>query len=115
MFPLIPKETKMQYKTMVLELLEQHTELYNQLRSERMLLPALDLLASQLKTSHEAWKNRLSQQKPGSAPSQIASEALELVLKELEDYLTSRSSPDDIEPLSLEGAMAFIRGRTPRA
>jgi hypothetical protein len=114
MYPPTPKETDMQYKTMVLELLEQNTEIYNQLRSERMLLPTLDLLANQLKTSHEAWKDRLIQAKPGSDPSQIASEALELALKELEDCLMPHFPSGEDEPLSLEAAMAFVRGRTPR-
>jgi hypothetical protein len=104
----------MYYKTMVLELLKQHPQIHKRLRSQRMLLPTLDRYASQLRTHHEAWMHRLSQAKPGSYQSQIASEALEIALKELEDSLHSGSPPDEKEPLSLDGAMAFIRGRTPR-
>lgn len=105
----------MQYKTMVLELLQQCPEIHDQLRCRRMLLPTLERYAAQLKTRHEAWKNHLSQEKPGSDPSQITSEALEIALQELEDSLPSASPPDETEPLSLEAAMAFIRRHTPPA
>ena len=103
----------MQYKTIVLELLKDHPEIHNQLRSTRMLRPTMDLFARGLKTSHERWKDRLSQAKPESDVIQIASEALEIALREMEDYLDSAASPQGGEPLSLDGAMAFIRGRTP--
>ena len=104
----------MQYKTIILELLQQRPEIHDELRSNRMLLPTLERYASALKASHEAWKDLLSEAKPNSDASQIASEALEIALKELEDRLSSGSPPDDNEPLSLEAAMAFIR-RTPPA
>ena len=103
------------YKTIVLELLKQHPEIHNQLRSDRMLLPMLDRYARELKASHEAWKELLSQLRPGSDPRQIASEALEMASKELEDRLPSASPPKDQEALSLDEAMAFIRTHTPRA
>jgi hypothetical protein len=105
----------MHYKTIVLELLKQHPRILNRLRSERMLLTALDRYASQLKIRHEAWKDRLSQANPESDPSQIASEALEMALKELEDFLHSAALPNDGQPLSLDGTIAFMRGRTPSA
>ena len=51
------------------------------------LLPTLDAYAIELKSSHEAWKEQLSDESPGSDPSQLASQALEIALKELEDLL----------------------------
>ena len=105
----------MLYKTMVLELLEQRPLLHHQLRKERMLLATLEHHANQLKARHEALKEQLSQAKPGSDPGQIASEALEIALKELEDSLPSASPPDDSEPLSLDAAMAYLRRHTPPA
>ncbi len=102
----------MQYKTIVLELLQQHPEIHQQLLSKRTLLATLGLYAKELKTSHEAWKARLCQALPGSNPSQIASEALEIALWELEDVLQSEFPPDDSEPLTVEEAMAFIRGQS---
>jgi hypothetical protein len=104
----------MLYKTIILELLQQRPEMHEQLRKERKLLPALELYTKELKSSHEAWKEVLTQAKPDSDPSQIASEALEMALKELEERLPS-ASPDDSTPLSLDAAMAFIRRHTSRA
>ena len=105
----------MLYKTMVLELLHQRREMQEQLRRTGSLLPTLERYAQELKTSHEAWKEALSQTKPHSDPNLIASEALEIALKELEDRLPSASPADETAPLSLEGAMAFVRRHTPPA
>ncbi|MGH7170115.1 MAG: hypothetical protein ACRELG_07555, partial [Gemmataceae bacterium] len=66
----------MLYKTIVLELLQNRPELYDQLRKQRMLLPTLNWLAGELKARHQAWKEELQATRPGS-DSQIASEALE--------------------------------------
>jgi hypothetical protein len=103
----------MQYKTIVHELLQQRTELHEQLRLTRRLKPTLETCARQLKASHQIWKERLSQTRPGSDPSQIASEALEMALKELEDRLPS-GPVDENEALSLDQAMAHIRSHSSR-
>jgi hypothetical protein len=104
----------MHYKTIILELLKERTELHEQLRLTRRLLPTLEFYARELKTSHEAWKETLSQTKPGSDQSQIASEAMEMARKELEDRLPSASPPKGTEALSLDEAMASILGHTSR-
>jgi hypothetical protein len=62
----------------------------------------------QLKASHETWKETLTKAKPDSQPSQIASEALEMAIKELEARLPSVSPLAEGEPLSLDQAMAFV-------
>ncbi len=115
MIPLLSKEAFMQYKTIILQLLQQHPAMHEQLRKDRTLLPTLERYANQLKIRHETWKDHLSQAKPGSDPSQIASEALEMALKELENCLPSESPPNDNATLSLDEAMAFIRRHTPPA
>ena len=104
----------MQYKTIILELLQQRPQMHEQLRQSRKLLPTLETYARELKTSHEAWKEDLSQARPGSDPSQIASEAMEMALKELEDRLPSESHQDESEALSLDAAMAHLRRHTSR-
>ena len=104
----------MQYKTIVLELLQQRQEMHDQLRKDRRLLTTMEQYARELKTSHEAWKETLGQAQPGSDQSQIAFEALEMALKDLEDRLPPASHPSDNETLSLDGAMAFIRSHTSR-
>ncbi len=102
----------MLYKTIVLVLLKQHTELHEQLRVTRRLLPTLEDWAKDLKTSHEAWKETLLQAKPGSDAIQISSDALEMALKELEDRMPSASPQDENE--TLDKAMAHVRSHTPR-
>jgi chromosome condensin MukBEF ATPase and DNA-binding subunit MukB len=103
-----------QYKTIVFKLLKERTELHEQLRKERKLLTTMERYALELKTSHDAWKELLSQMRPGSDPSQTASEALEIALKELEDRLPSASHQDSQDALFLDAAMIFLRPRTSR-
>jgi hypothetical protein len=114
LYPIHLKETHMpyKYKTIVLELLEQQTELHERLRITRRLLPTLEAWAKELKVSHEAWEETLLQTKPGSDPIQISSEALEIALKELEDRMPSASPPDENE--TLDQAMAHVRSHPPR-
>jgi len=104
----------MKYKTIILELLQQRPQMHEQLRKERKLLTTLEFYARELKESHEARKETLSQQRPGSDQSQIASEALELALKELEDRLPSGSETGEEEAISLKKAMAYLRNHTSR-
>ena len=103
----------MQYKTIILELLQQRPQLHERLRKNRKLLPAMEIYARELKKSHQGWRELLSQLWPGSDQSQIVSEALEIALKELEDRLPSESQEND--GLTLDAAMAFVRGYSPRA
>ena len=103
----------MLYKTIILELLQQRTQLYEQLRSTRTLQSTLETCAQELTTRHEFWKDTLSQANPGRDPSQLASEALELALKEMEDRLSSGSQRNESAALSLDEAMAYIRSHTP--
>ena len=108
------KETIMHYKTIVLELLQNRPELHETLRLSRTLLATLNLYSSHLKANHEAWMDRLSRAKPGCERSQLASEALEIAVQEMED---SMGAPDFLlepETLSLDRAMAFTLGPKPR-
>jgi hypothetical protein len=107
-------ETNMQYKSIILELLQQRPQMHEQLRKNRKLLTTMELYAKELKTSHEAWRELLSQLRPESDKSQLSSEALEIALKELEDRLPSDSPPDGSEALFLDAAMLFVRRHTPR-
>jgi hypothetical protein len=107
-------ETRMQYKTMILELLRDRPQMHEQLRKERKLLSTMERYARELKASHRAWKEMLTQMRPGSSPIQLASEALEIALKELEDRLPSESPWDESPTQFLDAAMLFVRNRTPR-
>jgi hypothetical protein len=106
----------MQYKTIVLELLQQRPEIHNRLRRQRKLLPTMEHYAKELKASHQAWTELLSQMRPGSDRRQVSSEALEIALKELQDRLPTGSQPDETVSQFLDAAMLFVRKpRTPRA
>ena len=104
----------MQYKTIVLELLKERTELHEQLRLTRRLLPTVETCARELKASHETWKVTLAKSQPESHPSQISSEAMEMALRELEDRLPTVSHQDETELPTLDGAMAYLAGHTPK-
>jgi len=108
------ESTMPQYKSIVLKLLKQRPQMHEQLRKDRKLLLTMEFHAKELKASHEAWKKLLAPLRPGSDPSQIASEALEIALKELQDRLPSESPQDGSETLVLDAAMLFIRRHTPR-
>jgi hypothetical protein len=104
----------MQYKTIIHELLQQRPQMCAELRKSRQLLPTLERYAKELKTSHEAWKQMLVQMRPGSDATQIAGEALEMALKEMEDHLSSGSQPAEDDPKVLDAAMLFLRQPTLR-
>jgi hypothetical protein len=108
----------MQYKTIMLELLQEFPSLYDQLRTSRRLLPTMESYANVLKDLHTLHRDTLSQTQPGTHPSQIASQALELAVQDLRDTLAAASSPNvDVpeEPFSLDAATAFLRRPTPPA
>lgn len=107
----------MQYKTIMLELLQEYPTLHQELRAARQLLPALGRYATDLKTRHLYWIEALRQQQPQSAPEQIASAALEIAVQELRDSLPHDSPPNVLtsEPFSLAAAMAVLRRHTPPA
>ena len=100
----------MMYKTICLELLEQSPQLYDQLRQSRTLLPTLNRLASALKARHQAWIQELQAIRPGS-DSQIASEAMELAVSEMEDRLSADTEAEALDVLNT--VMATLRPTPP--
>lgn len=106
----------MQYKTIVLELLqEQYPALHDQLRSSRTLLSTMEDFAATLKCHHEDRMDRLALSKPGRDPMQIASEALELAIEDLRGDLPSESPREGQGAISLDAAMSYVRRHTPPA
>ena len=102
----------MQYKTIVLELLQERKELHEQLRLTRRLLPTMETCARELKARHEHWKETLATATPDSDPSQISSEAMEMAVRELEERLPSVHPREDGQALSLDQAMAFLQSHS---
>ena len=105
----------MQYKTIVLQLLQDRPTMYDTLLRERTLLATLDFYATELRDSHLDWKGLLSEQNPDRDPTQIASKAMEMALEQLAKHLPCEVPQDLSETLSLDGAMAFIHRHTPHA
>lgn len=103
----------MLYKTIILGLLEQNPILHERLRRDRAMLFAIDHYSSELKRIHETEMDRLSIARPDSDESQIASEAMEIAVLEMEERLLTASSTQDDSPLTLDEAMAYIRRHTP--
>jgi hypothetical protein len=97
----------MQYKKITLELLSSQPPLRAWLQGRRLLLPAMNHYAEQLKARHEAWMQTLAAARPGSAPLQNSSEALELAVEEIRAGLPSESELRD-ETFSLEEALGFL-------
>ena len=102
----------MHYKTIVLRLLQDRTELHEQLRSTRTLHSTMESLARELRDLHLNWQETLNKLHPGSDPSQIKSEALELALENLQDRLPSESPLSEEDERSLDAAMAYLKNRT---
>jgi hypothetical protein len=98
----------MHYKTIVLQLLEDRPRLHNQLQRERRMLKTVEQIALELKARHEEWRERLRQLRPRSDPAQIASEAMELAIEELQNRLPPESEADN-DTFSLDAAMAFLK------
>lgn len=73
------------YKTIVLQLLENQRELFAELQRQRKVLPTMERCARELKELHESWKDLLSRRRPWSDPIQIASDAMEIALGELQN------------------------------
>lgn len=89
------------HKTITLRLIESRPQLYEQLRTERKLMQTLNRYSRELKDRHEAWKESLSKSRPGSDEAQIATEAMELALQDLQelvDSLRPASPPNDDPP-----------------
>ena len=82
----------MHYKTIVLEMIQDRPRLYEQLRTSRRLLPSMESYAGDLRDSHLAWQETLLMQRPGSDPSLIACEAMELAIADLMQRLPSASA-----------------------
>ena len=106
----------MMYKTIVLELIEAHPILHEQLKATRTLTLTLDTLAGELKASHDSWTQRFCEVNPGSDRRQMASEALEMAVEDMRERLHYASPNDEAETRSLDAALAsLLRPATPSA
>ena len=107
----------MQYKTIMLELVQQFPALHYELRANKRLLPAIERYASALKDRHTYWISRLSQEQPQSAPQHVTSAALEIAVQEIREALPEESpqSAGTQEAFSLDATMTYLSRHTPPA
>jgi hypothetical protein len=100
----------MLYKTITLQLLQQHVRTPIRMRM-------LDRYSADLAASHGAWMKALAATQAEISPQQQASEALELAIEAMKRRLREEyPQQENIDsPLSLEGAMAYLRRHTPHA
>lgn len=91
----------MQYKLMILEMLQQYPEIYSHLATTRQLPQAIQSYTNELSQRHTAWEEFLQAARPESSPPQVASEALELAREDLRRILAAEFLLDS------DAAMAF--------
>jgi len=89
----------MQYKTIVLHLLEQHPEIYDPLRRHRRMLRRWSITTRELRPFHDAWTEILAPVTPDHDPSRDHQRGSGTALKDLMDRLPAGSPRDDQETL----------------
>ncbi|MGE3778700.1 MAG: hypothetical protein AB7F89_16070 [Pirellulaceae bacterium] len=106
----------MQYKTIILELIQQQPELHEQLRTSRTLLSTLDQLAIRLREHHLALTEQFRRHQPQADETQLSNQAMEIAVRQFEEALSKPPESDEPEPeLSLDAAMAYIKRHSPPA
>lgn len=98
----------MQYKTMVLELIENRPSLHQQLASNDSLLSTMNHLAEELRTSHLDHLMLLHQTESNAPSIPLKHEAMEIAIAEIEKAL-DMMTPTSGELLSIDEAIAFIK------
>jgi hypothetical protein len=88
----------MQYKTIILELIQQNEPLHDRLRSNRSLLATVDRLAAQLKAAHEIYLNQMTMQEPMASRPAVSQQALEMAIKEAEEQLMAMTPAEVTVP-----------------
>ena len=108
-------EFPMQYKTIVLQLLEQRPNYYTQLTSQRKALETLNTLAQELKDNHEMLQTEFLESNPAISLELIASQALELAVQNLERNLPCEPPLEGDDQISLDLVMNSVRRHLPPA
>jgi hypothetical protein len=103
----------MQYKTIVLELLQLNSELHSNLVSSNSLTSTLNQLAIQLRENHLAIMEEIRQAHPNSSEHQLKSEAMEIAVETLQNLLSK--TPQEVESAKsiLDDAMNYLRRQAP--
>lgn len=98
----------MHYKTIMLELLQQQTELHEALRVNRQVLTVLEAAAAEFKAVHEHWKEQLTDNL-NIDPGQRTAIAMEYAQHEMEARLQNASTQIEHGTPSLDSILALVR------
>lgn len=99
----------MQYKTIMLELLQQNPSLHDRLQKTGQLFSTMETYTRQLKVRHELWKASLAEQNPALGAIEISAAALEIAVQEIEQALRTEYPGNAGEPHSVAAAIDFVR------
>jgi hypothetical protein len=103
----------MQYKTITLELLEQHEVLTQHLRQHHLLLAIMERLAEQLRTRHLEIQAELQATYATAAFNEICSQALEMAVEELQIRMMAFSDRPFDTPEIMEELQQLLSGPLP--
>lgn len=101
----------MNYKTITLELLQEHPLLHVRLKQGRQLLAALEACSTDLRTRHQKLVEQLSLARPKDSPAQLSLESYEIAIQELTERL--RAAGRTTDPIPTEHLLDFLRHHTP--
>ena len=104
----------MQYKTIILELIQQNETLHNRLRRERNLLATVERIALELKAGHETWLHRMAATRPDEGAVQVYYRAFEMALMEMEERLLPGSQATEDATLSPHEIMSLVAACSPK-
>lgn len=103
----------MQYKTIILELIQQNEPLHDRLRSQRNLLATVDRLAAQLKADHETYLNEMTMQEPAASRPAVSQQAFEMAIKEAEEQLMAMTPAEVAVPGAVSTSLGSGRKTSP--
>ena len=98
----------MQYKTIVMELIEQRPHLHEKLKRERKLLSTMERVARELKASREEIRRDLASEQPHMEASLISSQAMAMAISELEARMPPERPNEEKDELSLDQITASL-------
>ena len=98
----------MQYKTIMMELLEQSPALNSQLKKNHQLLATIEAMARELKRNHERIIGELTDRQLDGGSSGISSQAMEIAVAEMQERLAALSNREEDETLTLDQIMELV-------
>lgn len=96
----LPSSSHMQYKTIVLELLESQPALSEKLKANSSLLSTMETIAEQLRTNHLQLVEQTQLKRQEAAGEAIRSQALEHQIEQLKRYLHTLATQSDQQTIT---------------